>query len=64
MSSLCLGLIVVFVTRATTQLRASSPIPRLVPNSDQGNEAVVIASPTNCILLGRPKKNVFVFLRF
>ena len=54
--SLLSGLMVDFVATATIQLKASSPIPKLVPNGDHGIEAVVITSPANCILLGRPKK--------
>ena len=53
-STLFSGLTVVLVATAIIQLRAKIPIPRLVPNGDHGNDAVVISNPAVSILLGRP----------
>ena len=49
------GLVVVLVTSATIQLRASNPTPTLVPNGDQVILATVTSNPAACILLALTK---------
>ena len=58
------GLVVVLVTSATIQLRASNPTPTLVPNGDQVILATVTNNPAACILLALTKKDVFILTRF
>ena len=58
------GLVVVLVTSATIQLRASNPTPKLVPKGDQVKLATVTNNPAACILFALTKKDFFILARF